>query len=221
MSQGYEPGQPSGYEPWSGSAAPPPVGTETVPGPPPPPVKKKGSVWGKSCLGCCGGCAVVGLILAIVVGVWVNDQNKKLGPINQQTVQQKLGNDVPIYPNAVLNEAATRMAAFTMQLLGQGVKEIGQAMTGLGAFETQDDVTKVEEYYLKEMPKRGWREFQRGDTGNPMALQRFFTKGEHMVMIQIQRQPGSRNILTIFRMKRPPGAGNVPSGAPGGPGAGR
>jgi len=140
--------------------------------------------------------SVVLVMLGMSTANLIKSATGDIGPINKTTVQKQLG-DVPLYPNATLDETTTRglISGFriTEKIAG---KQAGAIFRGLAVQETQDSPEKVMEYYDQKLRAGGWKATP-GQSGTH-GQSRSYQKGNDVVMIQVQPKPGF-TMVTIMR----------------------
>jgi len=195
MSQPPYPGQGPGYTP------PPGPGYTPGPGYGPPP--RSGRPWWVWLLFGCGGCALLAAIGVAVVGFLGFNTYKSamqdIGPVTAASVQQSLGSDVPIYPNAQLDLDSTKVVVTSLRV-GEKLagKPRGTIFGGGAIYRTPDSAQKVLGFYDKSMKKEGWQALRAQDTS--FQQQHQFQKSGGVAIIQTQKDPTSGGTqLTIMR----------------------
>jgi hypothetical protein len=158
--------------------------------------------WWGWLLGGCGGCAVVGVLITVaLVAFGVNQFQgvmKDVGPVDTKTVKQGLG-EVPIYPSMTINEMGTRVAMGVLRAAEKAAgKEPGSILKTMVVGDTQDAPEKVLKFYQQKLKAQGWVEKKQDANSGGNTEQRMFTKGNEVVMIQVQHQNGG-TMVTVIR----------------------
>lgn len=199
MEQGPGSNSPREYGP---PTVPPPTipGAVGAPGGLPP--RRGGMPWWGWMLAGCGGCAAVCVLAVVIMGAvgvgMFQGMMKDAGPVNQQAIQQSLG-EIPLYPGFTVNEPGTQIAMgiirATEKTSGKGV---GSLLKTMAIGTTPDEPEKVFQFYAKKLPPLGWKEAKtNGSSGT--REQRAYMKGtDEMFIIQAQPQAGG-TMVTIIR----------------------
>lgn len=151
----------------------------------PPPPKRGLSPWAWVGIGCAsvtllgvGGCVILGFQFARAF-------NNATSP--EESRDKLKAANIPIYPGAQINAAATRAAGGVMNIMG-GMMGKGTSIS-MVAFECPDPATKVHSWYVQQTSALGFAEQTRGDRGNPAGRnvsQHMYVKGDDMIMVQTQ-----------------------------------
>ena len=137
------------------------------------------------------------LIAGIVIIMWVNSAVNSAGPVTETAIVQKIGNDVPRYPNSAFEPGITRAVVISFAVAEKlAGKPTGGIFRGAGAWVTADDPTKVIQYYEKQLPKSGWTKARENERSG--RQQGVYRKGSEMLVIQAQEQPNG-TMITIMR----------------------
>lgn len=154
------------------------------------------------------GCLGVLILLSMVAGFFVVKAAKGAfytGPVDRPSMQQKIGQDVPLYPNAVVDELMTRTMLSTTGLAGKISSNVQKFTPTVVGLATDDSDQEILDYYRRELGASGWRESQQQRTAR--GDQYSFVKGKEMLMIQTQDHPQGPNKRLIMLMRmRVPGA---------------
>lgn len=180
---GYPPpGQP-GYPPGPAYGPPPGYG----PGAPPP--RRSGPAWWVWVLGGCGGCLIIALVAMVIMVNRVKDTFNQ--PVSEAQIRQELGPEVPIYPGSRFDEMGTKVGRGTLNVMGMGGEK--GMFRGMGAYRTSDTPQKVFDWYDKQLKADGWEPSSQGTT----AQQRMYKKGNDVLLVQAQDQPGGTLIMLM------------------------
>jgi hypothetical protein len=171
-------------------------GPQYYPGQQPP---RRGRPWWVWVLGGCGGCAAVVIIAGIILVVagvnYFQSATKDIGPVNQTTVQQSMG-EVPLYPGSAVDVTTTEM---TLKVLRPMEKLTGKKIfRGTAVLTTSDSPDKVLTFYDKKLKALGWTKTSAKTTG--IQEQHQYTKGPELLLIQVQNRPGAGGaMITLMR----------------------
>jgi hypothetical protein len=176
---------------------PPPTGPTAPLGPPP----RRGRPWWVWALGGCGGCALLSVVLSIVLGSWAvssfQGAMNEAGPVDPASLQQRIGQDVPLYPGSQVEPTVTRTTSGVLRLTEKAAgKAPGSLFKGAAALITQDMPEKVVAFYDKTLKANGW---QVAETRRTRGDQHAYQKGREMVIIQAREQPGQGTMVLIMR----------------------
>jgi hypothetical protein len=133
------------------------------------------------------------------------------GAVDRTSMQQKIGQDVPLYPNGVVNEMMTRTMMSTTGVMGKLMTKIGGATPASVALETDDNEQAILDYYRRELSARGWKDSQAQRTvRGQQAI--FLKNSQDMLQIQVQPSPQTpgKRMIVLMRMKIPMGGRNAP-----------
>jgi hypothetical protein len=172
------------------------------------PTKQPKSPWfyvGMGCLGLFvlsfGTCATIGVIGFNKV------KSEMAKPLDKETLKQELAG-IPEYPNATLDEQATKaMRAGTglMSFAMQGKKMM------MAAYDTKEPASDIIAWYDTKMTEAGYESSNADnvslkkygisvDTGGTARMVRMFVKDTEMVQIQAQsKKDTKKNVLMIMR----------------------
>lgn len=170
----------------------------------------------RTIIGGVAGCLGVLILATVLVGVLTFRAVKGAvytGKVDRPTMQQKLGSDVPLYPNGTVDELMTRTVLSTTGIMGGWIKNLGAREPVAVALETGDEEQAIHEYYRRELGAQGWKEFS-SRVSTRGADQITFTKGPDQVMLQVQNSPQSstKRVIVLMRMQIPQaGAGPTPA----------
>jgi hypothetical protein len=137
------------------------------------------------------------VMLGMSTANFIKSATGNVGPVNQTTVQQQLG-DVPLYQNGTLDEAATRIIISGFRV-GEKLsgKQAGSIFRAAAVQHTQDSPGKVLEWYDQKLRGAGWKATP-GQSSGTAVESRSYQKGNDVVMIQAQQKQGN-TIVTIMR----------------------
>lgn len=168
----------------------------------PPPPKRGLSPWAWVGIGCgtitllgVGGCVVIGFKFAKAFNSATSpeDSRKKL-----EAAQ------VPIYPNAQINEPATRGAGGFINLMG-GMMGKGTSVS-MVAFDSPDAGPKIQDWYVQKTTALGFSKRSDGErtsSAGRNSVQHMYGKGDEVIMVQTQdsttNKQGSLLILAHFK----------------------
>jgi len=164
----------------------------------PPP--RRGAPWWAWLLGGCAGCVVLGGIVAgvlIALGYgFVSGVVKEVGPVNQTTVQQALG-DVPLYPNGTLQTQETQVTLTTLRVVEKAAgRPAGSIFRCLAVQSTPDTEDEVFQFYEETLKKGGW---SRAESGGADPSQRIYRHERDHLMLQVQDAPGGNRMIWVWR----------------------
>lgn len=166
---------------------------------PPPPASSGRSPWLYVALGCgiftlliFGGCIGAG----IYFGNKVKQQINK--PLDKEALAKELS-DVPIYPNAKLDEKTTKILQATTGFT-KGLMKDGQSMA-FAAYISADDDSQILKWYDKNMVGAGYKAISTQESESTgTTASHSFSKGDVVVVIQIPAGK-SEDSFHILRMQ--------------------
>ncbi len=166
------------------------------------------------------GCLGVLFLLSLVAAFFAVRAAKGVfytGAVDRTTMQQKLGSDIPLYPNGVVDELMTRTMLSTTGFMGKMMSKLGGVEPSAVALGTNDSDQAILDYYRRELGAGGWREAKTQRTAR--GDQHTFQKGEDMLILQIQDHPQGpqKRLLVLMRMRIPTGGSNTAPQPGGGP----
>jgi hypothetical protein len=152
-------------------------------------------------LGGCGGCVVIVIIGMVAAGLGFANMwkgaSKDLPPITPQNIQQLMG-EVPLYPGSTLDATTTQIVWGGVRMGEKAAgKPPGSIFKVVAVCRTQDPPDKILEYYDQTLKGAGW---QPAETKNNSGReQKVYRKGQDVVMVQVQEQPGQGTMITLMR----------------------
>jgi hypothetical protein len=167
--------------------------------------KKQKSPWFYVGMGCLG-LFVLSLGTCVTIGVVATNKFKtEMGkPLDKETIKQEMAG-IPEYPNATLDETATKgartamgMASFLMQ---------GKKMS-MAAYDTKDAPSDIIAWYEPKMLEAGYETSDANSTQlkkmgintSRKGVVRMFIKDQEMVQVQGQQGSKEKNVLVLLRM---------------------
>jgi hypothetical protein len=157
--------------------------------------------WWGWMLGGCGGCAVVSVI-ALAVVAWmgfnfVQTAAKNVGPVDQKSLQQGLG-EVPLYPGVVINGMRTQAMMIGLRTTEKATgKQPGSIVKTLAIGDSSDAPEKVMKFYQQKLKAKGWTVDDPAGNDAVATGQRMFTKGSEVVVIDAQSQSNGTLVMVI------------------------
>jgi len=173
---------------------------------PPPPPRSRSRVWAWV-LGGCGGCLVLTIAGCLVAGFGIRNWVQGItdvGPVNMETVQQRMGPDVPVYPGSTVDEPKTRALLATLKVVESMAKGRGAEESAIIAFDSKDAPEKIAPYLRKELVKRGW-EKSSGDGGaKPNAAGEYtleYRKEETLLQIEVSPEASGGSEIRVSKLR--------------------
>ncbi len=154
----------------------------------PPPPKRGMSPWAWVGIGC-GTFLLLGFVGCGIIGYkFTQALNNAMSP--EESVKAIEAAQIPLYPGATLDPAATKAAGGVMGLMG-GLSG-GKMKMAMAAFRCPDGSDKVMSFYNQKLIAAGYTERVSPSSPNIRnARQIQFTRGDAMAMVQTQAPEGN------------------------------
>jgi hypothetical protein len=166
---------------------------------------KKKSPWLYVGLGCLG-LFVLSLGTCVTLGVVATQKFKAemVKPLDKETIKQEMAG-IPEYPNATLDETATKGARTAMGMASFLMK--GKKMS-MAAYDTKESPSDIIAWYEPKMVEAGYETSdassaslkKMGINTSSKGVVRMFIKDQEMVQVQSQEGSKEKNVLILLRM---------------------